>query len=187
MTTKILVHSLLIAAALVLGACSSVKTTVDTGALAARTFSFINTGSKPLPAYADAQTQVHVMLHEAITKNLAAKGVSRVPTDGDIIVAYLIIAGNNATTTSLNDYFGYGPDASDLVDKVHTEQAIKGGNRGYFEAGTLVIDILNPQTSKVLKRATVSSPILRNISAEARQSRIQGFVDQALTDLRIAK
>ena len=73
------------------------------------------------------------------------------------------------------------------MDKVHKEQAIKNENRAYFEAGTLVIDILDPQTSKVLKRATVSSPILRNLSPEARQTRIQGFVDQALSDLRVAR
>ena len=174
-------------AALVLAACSSVKTKVDAGPLTARTFSFINTGSKALPAYADTRTQVHAMLHEAITKNLAAKGIASVPSGGDITVAYLVIAGNNATTTSLNEYFGYGPDATELVDKVHKEQAIKNENRAYFEAGTLVIDILDPQTSKVLKRAMVSSPILRNLSPEARQTRIQGFVDQALSDLRVAR
>ena len=47
------------------------------------------------------------------------------------------------------------------MDKVHKEQAIKGGERGYFEAGTLVIDLINPQTSKLLKRAYLQAPILR--------------------------
>ena len=120
------------------------KTHVDTGPIAARTFSFLNTGPKEAPAYADKRTQVYTMINEAITRNLAAKGVSNVPSGGDITVAYLVIAGNNATTTSLNDYFGYTDDATKLVDKVHTEQTIKDQDRNYFEEGTLVIDIISP-------------------------------------------
>jgi hypothetical protein len=102
-------------------------------------------------------------------------------------VAYLVIAGNNATTTSLNDYFGYTDDATKLVDKVHTEQAIKSEDRNYFEEGTLVIDLISSQTMKLLKRTSVQSPILRNLDPEARQARLQSFVDQALSDLRISK
>ena len=187
MSTKTCAYSLITAAAFMLAACSSVKTRVDTGPVGARTFSFINTGSKAPPAYADARTQVYAMLKEAITKNLAAKGVSPVENGGDITVAFLVIAGNNATTTSLNAYFGYGPDASELVDKVHTEQAVKGEDRGYFETGTLVIDILDARSSKLLKRGSVQSPILRNLAPDVRQARLQGFVDQALHDLRITQ
>ena len=101
-------------------------------------------------------------------------------------MAYLIIAGNNATTTSLNEYFGYTPDATALVDKAHTQQAVKGSDRGYFEAGSLVIDFVDPGTSKVLQRATVQAPILRELPLDAREARLQGLVDQALADLHIS-
>jgi hypothetical protein len=185
MTTKSIIPPLsLIALALVAFACSSVKTKVDGGPIAARTFSFITPPKAP-PAYADKRAQVHTMIQEAITKNLAAKGVNAVRSGGDISVAYLVIAGNNATTTSFNDYFGYSSDATELVDQVHKQQAVKGETRGYFESGTLVIDIVDPKTSKVLKRSTVSADILRNVTAEARQTRLQSLVDKALSDLRI--
>jgi hypothetical protein len=184
---KATTHSVLLAAAFMAAGCSSVKTHVDTGPIAARTFCFLNTGPKQAPAYADKRAQVYTMINEAITSNLAAKGVSKVPSGGDITVAYLVIAGNNATTTSLNDYFGYTDDATKLVDKVHTEQAIKSEDRNYFEEGTLVIDIISPQTLKLLKRTTVQSPILRNVAPDVRQARIQSVVDQALSGLRIAK
>ena len=179
--------SLLVAAGLALTACSSVKTQVDSGPVAAHTFSFISAGPKPPLAYADTRSHVHPMIQAAITKNLAAKKVSCVPSGGDVTVAYLVIAGNNAATTCLNDYFGYGADADALVDKVHTEQSIKGGDRAYFEAGTLVIDFVNPKTSKLIKRASISAPILRNLPEDAREARIQGFVDQALSGLRISQ
>jgi len=180
-------YPILLAATLAVAGCSSVKTHVDTGPITAHTFSFLNTGAKAAPAFADKRAQVYTMINEAITSNLAAKGVSKVPTGGDITVAYLVIAGNNATTTSLNDYFGYTDDATKLVDKVHTDQAIKSEDRNYFEEGTLVIDIISPQTMKLLKRTTVKSPILRNLAPDVRQARLQSLVDQALSSLRLAK
>jgi hypothetical protein len=179
--------SVLLAAVVAMAGCSSVKTQVDSGPIAARTFSFVNIGPKPALAAADNRAQVHQMIQQAVVKNLAGKGVALVNSGGDLTVAYLVIAGNNVSTTSLNEYFGYGSDATALVEKVHSEQAVKSDNRNYFEAGTLVIDILDPKTSKVLKRSTVQSSILRNLPADARQARIQSLVDQALSGLRIAK
>jgi hypothetical protein len=184
---KINTCCLIVAGALALAGCSSVKTHVDTGPIHARTFSFINTGTRAVPSYAEKRQQVHAAVQEAITKNLAAKGLSKVDQGGDVIVAYLIIAGNNATTTSLNEYFGYTPDATALVDKAHRSQAMKSDERGYFEEGTLVIDFLDPTTSKVLKRATVQAQILRELPLDAREARLQALVDKALSDLRVAQ
>jgi hypothetical protein len=178
--------SLILTAALALAGCSSVNTHVDSGPIHARTFSFIQNTARQEPGYSEKRTQVHAKVQEAITKNLADKGVSKVSQGGDIVVAYLIIAGNNATTTSLNEYFGYTADATALVEKAHSEQAMKSGDRAYFEAGTLVIDFLDPNTSKVLKRATIQTPILRALPIEEREVRLQGLVDKALSDLRIA-
>jgi hypothetical protein len=179
--------ALIVAAAFALAGCSSVKTHVDTGPIHARTFSFINTGSREVPDYAEKRKQVHAAVQEAITKNLAAKGMTCVKEGGDVTVAYLIIAGNNATTTSLNEYFGYSPDATALTDKVHKSQAVKGDDRSYFEAGSLVIDFLEPGTSKLLKRASIQAPILRALPMEERTARLQKLVDEELSDLRIAQ
>src|SRR5262245_59550564 len=99
---------ILAAGACVLAACSSTPTKVDTGPIHARTFSFVNTGAKPSPAYADNRQIIHTMIQAAITRTLAARGVSNVVSGGDITVGYLVITGNNASTSSINDYFGYG-------------------------------------------------------------------------------
>ena len=171
--------------ALALTGCSSVKTNVNKGHVTAHSFSFLDTGSRATPDYVEADKQAHAMVQQAIIHNLAAKGVSYVPTGGDTTVAYLIIAGNNATTTSLNDYFGYTDEASAMVEHVHKEQT-KEQSRAYFEAGTLVIDILNPQTSKLLQRRSIQSQILRNLPLEKRAERIQALVDQALADVPIS-
>jgi hypothetical protein len=165
-----------------LAACSSVKTHVDKGPIKARTFSFLDTGSKQPPEYADQRSQAHAMVQEALTRNLATKGITHVDSGGDVTVAYLIVVGNNTATTSLNDYFGYTPDSEAFVNKVHSEQTGSDA-RGYFEAGTLVIDFVAPAGSKLLQRRSIHAQVLRNLPAEKRSERVQAIVDQALKDV----
>jgi hypothetical protein len=172
---------------LVFVGCSSVSTKIDRAPVSARTFSFLNTGSKPLPTYAEPRQEVHAAIQQALIKNLATKGVAWATNGGDVTVAYLVIVGNNVETTSLNSYFGYNSDAEALVDKVHKEQAVGGTARNYFEAGTLVIDFLDPRTSKILQRRTIQAQVLRNPTVEDRATRIQAIVDQALGDVVISR
>jgi uncharacterized protein DUF4136 len=167
--------------------CSSAKVHVDKGRVTARTFSFLNTGAKNLPSYAEDRKEAHEMIQQAITKNLAARGVSYVPSGGDITVAYLVVVGNNATTTSLNSYFGYTPDSEAIIEKVHAEQTDSNKNRGYFEQGTLVIDLLDPKTSKVLQRRSMQAQVLRDLPSEKRAARVQAIVDQTLKDVPISQ
>jgi hypothetical protein len=167
--------------------CSSVKTHVDKGPVSAHTFSFLDTASRQAPAFSDNRKEAHALIQQALIKNLAAKGVSYVPSGGEVTVAYLVIVGNNATTTSLNGYFGYTEDSDALVSKVHKEQAINGDERAAFESGTLVIDILDPHTSKLLERRSIKAPILRDLTIENRATRVQAIVDQALSNVPISR
>jgi hypothetical protein len=170
-----------------LAGCSSVKTRVDTGPIKASTFSFINTGSKPVPAGADNTAALHAVVQDDMTRTLASKGLSKLPTGGDVTVGYLIIAGNNVSTTALGEYFGYNSDADALAEKVHTAQTIKSERRDYFEAGTLVIDLIDPRTNKLLWRNSVQRDILRNPTPEVRAARLQEAVDSCLSGLRIER
>lgn len=175
---------ILAACVLTLAACSSTPTKVDTGSIHARTFSFVTKSSRPSPAYADNRKVVHAMIQDAIAKNLAGRGVTKVSENGDVTVEYLVIAGNNATTTTINDYFGYGEDATALHEKAHTAYT-QSKNPNYFEAGTLVIDLIDSKTFKLLKRGHATRPILRSIPDDERAARIQEIVDEILRDLRV--
>jgi len=185
MQTNMKLNSILIlaAGALALAGCSSTPTKVDSGKISARTFSFVNRGAAP--DYADKRQAVHMMIQEAITKNLAARGVANTGAGGDITVAYLVIIGNNASTESIRDYFGYGEDAAALHDKAHSAYTASK-NPNYFEAGTLVIDIIDSKNYKLLKRGYATRPTLRNMPDDAKAARIQEVVDEILRDLRIA-
>ena len=165
---------------LALAGCSSVKSSVNKGAVTARTFSFLNSGARQMPNA--SRKQAHELVQQALINNLSRKGVSYTATGGDVSVAYLIVVGNNGATTSLNEYFGYTDDSAAMVDKVHSAQT-GGDNRDYVEAGTLVIDIMDPGTSKILQRRSVHSQVLRNLTRESRAARVQSLVDNALKDV----
>ena len=170
---------------LALAGCSSAPTKVDTGPIRARTFNFVDGGVKPLPAYSDNREAVHAMIQEAITKNLAARGVARVASGGDVTVAYLVILGNNVSTVSINDYFGYRDEAWALHEKA--QEAYTGTkNPNSFEAGTLLIDIIEAKGFKVVRRDYATRPTLRDLPSDARAARIQEVVDEILRGVRIA-
>lgn len=169
---------------LALTGCSSTQTKVSSGAIRARTFNFVNTGSKPSPAYTDNRQDLHPIIQGAITKNLAGRGLSKVAAGGDVTVGYLIIVGNNVSTMAIDQYFGYGEDAGALEEKAHRAY-VNNKNPNYFEAGTLVLDIIDSKTFKLLKRGYATRPVLRNLPLEAREARIQEAVDEILRDVKI--
>jgi len=189
MIYKMQIHAVAIVSIglLALAGCSSTPTKVDSGQIKAATFNFVGNGAMAAADFAENRQPVHALIQEAIGNNLARKGVSRTTGAGDVTVAYLIIVGNNVSTTSINDYFGYGRDASALVNKAHNASAIKNQNPNFYEAGSLVIDLIDSRSHELLWRSYVVRPILRNPPADVQKSRIQEAVDEALKSLRIAR
>lgn len=171
-------------AALFVAGCSSTPTKVDSGTIRAATFSFIARAANASPGVADEREPIHAMIQDSLSRNLAGKGVTKVASGGDVIVAYLVIIGNNASTESINTYFGYGRDDSGLADKAQ-DAYTSNKNPNYFAAGTLLVDIIDAKTYKLLKRSYVARPLLANATAEVRAERIQEAVDAVLRDVRI--
>ena len=169
-----------------LAGCSSTPTKVDTGPVKAATYNFVNGGVMPAASFAEPRQPIHALIQDAITRNLAAKGVSHAAGLGDITVAYLIITGNNYSTMSINKYFGYGRDSSGLQD-VATDAYTGTKNPNYFEAGTLVIDIVDNRTHELLRRTHATRPLLRDPSPEVRRANIQEAVNAALASLQIVR
>ena len=173
-------------AALLVAGCSSTPTKVDSGTIHATTFSFVDPGTKTAPAFVDSRQQMNTMIQDSITRNLASKGLQRLPSGGDVTVAYLVIVGNNVSTVAIHDYFGYGRDFNALQDKA--QDAYSGSkNPNYFQAGTLLIDIIDAKTYKLLKRSYVTRPVLNNPTVEARAEHIQEAVNAVLSGVQILR
>ena len=175
-----------LAVAVVLVAGCGTPARVDKGAIKAATFSFLRPGPLPEAAFSENRQQIHALVQGAINNNLTAKGLTGTASGGDVTVAYLIVVGNNVSTSAINDYFGYSADATALVDKAH--KAYTGGQqRDYFQAGTLLIDLIDARTQKVLLRNYVTRPVLQNPPLDVRKARIQEAVNEALQGVRIER
>ena len=184
---KLLFCALLFAPLLFMPCCSTSspeKEKVDTGVIKAHTLSFVRPGPRP-PAGTDDREPVHRMIQSAIAQNLASKGVTKTTSGGDITVAYLVIIGTHTSTEAVSDYFGYSDDSEKLHLKAH-DVYTGNANRNYFEAGTLLIDVLDSKTSKLLKRGYATRPLLRNLPASERAAQVQEVVNSILSDLRIS-
>jgi hypothetical protein len=175
---------LLAAIAVCLVGCSSTPTKVDTGPIQARSFRFFDR-KQPYPGYVDKREDIHALIQQAIIKRLAAKGIEHVKTGGDVTVGYLLIIREDVATTSINSYFGWGSAGPELQEKANEAYA-KNKDPKYFHAGTLLIDIADPKTNKLLKRGHATRPILQNVPEDVRAARIQEVVDEILLDLRLA-
>lgn len=173
-------------AAVLAAGCSSTPTKVEGGDIHASTFSFVDGGTKATPASAQGMEQAHAMIQNSITGNLAAKGLRKVASGGDVVVAYLVIVGNNASTELINTYFGQGRDDAVLHDRAQTAYN-KSKNPNYFEAGTLLVDFVDAKTFKLLKRSHVTRPVLKDPTVALRAEHIQEAVDAVLKDVRIAR
>lgn len=170
---------------LLIAGCSSTPTRVDKGAVSAHNFNFINGGIALTPPAKIKRDAAHQLIQEAIVKNLAAKGISRSTAQGDVIVGYMVIIGNNVSTEAVTTYFGYGRDADALHNKA--QNAYSGSkNPNEFEAGTLMIDVVDAKTYELIYRDYVVRPILGDATAEARAEYIQEAVDAALKKMRTA-
>jgi len=182
---RIVIPVLLLSLLGMLAGCSSTPTRVDKGTVKAKTFNFVNGGVPPRADFADNRTQAHELIQKAISDYLTDKGMTKVAAGGDVTVAYLVILGNNVAVETINTYFGYGRDSSGLSDEA--VKAYTGKNDpNYFEAGTLLVDIIDNKDYKLLQRHYATRPLLRNPSAEARAVNIREAVYEVMKNINVA-
>lgn len=177
-----------------LSGCSSVPVRVDEGRIQANTFSFMEPKGRNGAAYAETRVEIHQVIQAAIARNLAVKGITRVDSGGDVTVGYLVVVGSNVTTTAIGDYFGYGPETRELLDKAaegadklreaREKSRIRNANR--FLAGALVVDIVDTPSQTLLFRNFAYRELSAPASPEIRARRIEDVVDEVLRDLRVS-
>ncbi len=98
---------------------------------------------------------------------------------------YMVVLGNNVSTEAITTYFGSGRDADLLHDKAQAAYT-SSPNPNTFEAGTLLIDVLDAKTYELLYRNFVVRPVMGQATTAERAGRIQEAVDVALKKLSVA-
>jgi len=182
MTSK--TYSFLLVTLLGLAGCSSTPSKVDSGPIRASTFAFMDSSANSVTAKADTRMAVHASIQESITQGLADRGVTRTNTNPDLLVGYLIILGNGVSTVTIDDYFGSGRSSAGEREKAHRAYT-KVRNPNGFEAGTLVVDLLDARSFKLLHRRHVTRPLLQERAENVRQEHLREAVNETLKDLRI--
>jgi len=177
-----LLASLGVCSVLMVG-CSSTPTRVDKSPLQATTFSMMPSTAPSDVAVNPRRAEAHQLIQGAIARELAQKGLKQVSSGADVQVGYLVIVADNATTTTYDDYFGFGDDAAALTRKAH--KTLQGRNsRDYFEVGALVIDVVDGRSGKLLYRSYVVTDV-QDMTPANRADRINRLVASCLGRLRI--
>jgi len=166
--------------AIVVSSCSTVDMPKgsSTGYSSAR-FIRVNPASK-LRTAAHSE-KVNAMIQDAITAQFENNGLNMSENNADLIIGYLLIRQDNVSTAMVNDHFGYGRDSDKIMEKAHTLGVIKGGRAEAFEAGAIVIDLIDAKTNQLVYRNYAKRDIIDNISDDAREERITGAVSEALS------
>ena len=176
----------LVVTGLIIAGCASTPTHVDKGPVKAHTFNFIDGGIALTPPATERRDAVNQQIQEAIIQDMATKGLTRTDGAGDVIVAYMVILGNNVSTEAVTTYFGMGRDADLLHNKAQNAYT-SNSNPNYFQAGTLLIDVIDAKNYELLYRNYAVRPIQGDLTSVERAVLIREAVDAALNGLRVEK
>jgi hypothetical protein len=133
------------------------------------------------PAITNAtERQIHGMIQSALAKQFTANGLAWDKGDADLVVAYMVIYQETGMTTSYDDYFGYGRNASEIAEVVHTRGVIKSNRPDYFRQAGILVDVIDARTNKLVFRNLAKGDVVTGASPATRASRINAGVAQAL-------
>jgi hypothetical protein len=144
---------------------------------------FVQVQKNPFAGYSnnlENSPELNQMVKNAIAKKFQAEGIPVVQGDSDLIIAHLILRQENISTTRNQEYFGYGRDASAIMDEAHERGVLNKSRPDAFDEGAVVIDILDARTNKLIYRNFAKGAVAQGISDAARQARLNSAVAGAL-------
>jgi len=117
-----------------------------------KTFAFDKSGAR--------NPFVNTMIVEAVERELTSRGLTKVAADPDLRVVYLASSGPNLQVADVPFYHVLNPAYSGLV---------WGGSSAMWDVttGTLVIDLFDLKTDRVVFRGTAEDVLQRAPSADA--------------------
>jgi hypothetical protein len=116
-------------------------------------------------------------IRAAIQAELEGGGLAVVEDGADLIVGFLFMVKDEASTTVVDDYFGYNRESDKMADIAHKKGKVTPGAYG---AGAVVIDVLDAKTNKLIYRNFAKRDLSKSATAEVRQQRINSAVNEAL-------
>lgn len=122
------------------------------------------------PGAVDSLTRDRV--HRAVDRIFAERGYAHEPSGTpDFLVGYYVAVETVLDVHTVNDYYGYRPGWGDWD--------YGGGSRTYvseYDQGTLILDISNPYTSKLMWRGSAETEVSQSETPEGRDEIINEAV-----------
>jgi len=166
-------------AALLLAGCSTVTVTTDYdrsanfGAL--RTYAWRPGPQQGLDDPRFDRGFLDARVHAAVDRVLAARGHQQATpgTAPDFLVGYHAVVRQKTSVQTINSWYGYRVGGWAAYPATHTYD---------YDEGTLLIDVIEPTTMKLLWRGVGKGVVDASASAEKRERRINDAVDKILAD-----
>lgn len=118
-------------------------------------------------------TTVDQRIHDALQQTLAAKGFRKTSSDPELLVSYALAVGVGIDEKTINEAHEGTVTAPPTVSK-NAGQAIK------YRPGTLIIDIVETKTKRLLWRGAIMAEVELGISEPEKQQRCQAVVAELL-------
>ena len=135
---------------------------------------------KSVPTFANPDDRANHAIQSALASTFRGKGFAVDPANADLTVAYLIVLQNNATTQLIDDYFGFGRSSMQIAEIAHDRGVIRNNRADYYQAGTVVIDIIDNKTGKLVYRDFATRDVTNDMSDAQLQARANSAVQEAL-------
>ena len=174
--------NLLIAAAvLALSACSSLKSTTDFDPSVSfeqyKTYSWIEKKSDDVGYHLDGLMDQRV--RAAVESQMTLKGFSKTnKQNADLLVNYITKVDKKINIDSFNSHFGYNPYYGPRwgwSGDVQTQTTVRE-----YDVGTLIIDLVDNKTSKLIWRGTVADTIRDQNTPEERINSINKAISAVM-------
>lgn len=151
---------LIAAAAFTLTACSSLSTSYDYDPAVSfsqyKTYAWVENKAETTSYHLDGLTEQRVK--DAVAYQLSLKGFSTgSTTDADVLVNYLTKVDKKINVDTFSNDFGYNPFYGPrwgVGGSLHTQTVVRE-----YEVGTLIVDLIDNKTGKLVWRGTVADTI----------------------------
>lgn len=120
-------------------------------------------------------------IRKAVEIHLSARGyVKEKSGTPDFWIGYHAAIDKKMDVEILNDYYGYGPGFGRFYGAAYAPPGTASAYVHEYEEGTLILDIVKPDTRKLIWRGTAQASLNREATSEEKRERINEAVRRIL-------
>jgi hypothetical protein len=182
---RVLKRLLAILLAATLGGCASMEINSDYDPVASfsglRTYAWMPGPQKKTGDLRIDNPLLDARVRQAVDRQLEANGyVKQPPERSDFLIGYQAAVEKKLDVYTVDHYYGYPPGWGSTRGYGAWGGTIPETHVYEYDEGSLILDIVNPQTRKLIWRGSAQAEVNRSASPEKRQERIEEAVRRML-------